>query len=368
MGRQTAVALVGAVVAASVVAAGQSAEGKVLGAVAMAFSSSPRGVAAQPAERAVRAAGLAPQPSMRPWRWAGGANPDGWWCAAGLCNGVADGTVFVEKELPLIRGLGIRLIRLEFPWPLLEPNRTQFDWRRADYIVERAKAFGIQVVPIIVFTPAWAKPTANSPPPAAEFRRFVRTLAYRYRKSMRFYELWNEPDLDRYFAGTARQYVRTVLIPGAQAIRAGDRSSRVILGGPANADEHWLNGIYAAGGGRSFDILSYHDYSGTEFVLRNVVVVQRVLRAHGQPRKPIWIGEYGIEESGFDDTRQEALMRYALTGTAPFARVIWYTLRDDHVLTCCPLEVVKSEVFGLMTDSYQPKRGYTTMRQLLTGS
>jgi hypothetical protein len=28
---------------------------------------------------------------------------------------------------------------------------------------------------------------------------------------------------------------------------------------------------------------------------------------------------------------------------------------------------VKSETFGLMTDSYQPKRGYATMRQLLTG-
>jgi polysaccharide biosynthesis protein PslG len=340
------------------VAAGPSGDVKALSA---------QGVSGQYTELAVRAAGLAPQPGMRPWRWAGGANPDGWWCAAGLCNGVADGTVFVDRELPLIRALGIRLIRLEFPWPLLEPRRKQFDWRRADYIVERAKAVGIEVVPIIVFTPGWARTSANSPPPADELHRFVRTFAYRYRKSVRFYELWNEPDLNRYFNGTARQYVRTVLIPGAQAIRAGDRSSRVILGGPASADEPWLNGIYAAGGGGSFDVLSYHDYSGNDFVLKNVAIVQRVLQAHGQPRKPIWIGEYGTEESGFDDVRQEALMRYALTGAAPLARVIWYTLRDDHVLTCCPPEVVKSETFGLMTDSYQPKRGYATMRQLLTG-
>lgn len=344
----------------------------IAGLVALPFvvtlpAAAPVGHATSAAERAIRPAGLAVQPSMRPWRYIG-ANPDGWWCPAGSCRGVRDGTIFVERELPLIRELGVRLIRIEFPWPLLEPRRGRYDWRRADFIVRQARAHGIQVVPVVVFTPSWAGAAAASPPPPQVFGRFVRALASRYRRSLGYYELWNEPDLSRYFDGSSAAYVRTVLRPGFRAIRAVDPTAKVIIGGPAKADEAWLEGIYTAGGGRSFDVMSYHDYSGDEFVLRNVEIVQRVLRRHGQARKPVWLGEYGREESGLDGPRQEALIRHALTGRAPFARVIWYTLRDDRVMRCCPPETLFTESFGLLTDSYVKKRGFETMRRLLGGS
>jgi hypothetical protein len=52
------------------------------------------------AQRAIRPGGINVEPSMRPWRYVG-ANPDGWWCRPGACNGVANGTVFVDRELRL---------------------------------------------------------------------------------------------------------------------------------------------------------------------------------------------------------------------------------------------------------------------------
>src|ERR1043166_39543 len=90
------------------------------------------------APRAIRAGALNVEPSMRPWRY-GGPNPDGWWCRVGQCSGVADGTVVVDRELKLVAKLSVRLLRVEFPWPLIEPSRGVFDWSRADYIVRRAR-------------------------------------------------------------------------------------------------------------------------------------------------------------------------------------------------------------------------------------
>jgi hypothetical protein len=318
------------------------------------------------AERAdaVRVGGISGQPSMRPWRF-GGPNPDGWWCRE-ACRDVANGTVFVDRELALIAHLGVRLLRLEFPWPLLEPRRGTFDWRRADYIVRRARRHRVRVQPVLVYSPGWAAPTATRPPTARDFSRFARKFATRYRRSIDHYELWNEPDTNRYWDGTQAAYVENVLRPGYRAVKAGDPSAKVLLGGPATPNLDWLTGIYRLGGGRSFDVLAYHDYTADpEALIGHAFAVKGVLNAHGQSRKPVWLGEYGVQEADRSSHLQKGLIRAALTAEAPLAVAQWYTLRDDFPMTCCPPRKVKSEYYGLLTHAYVEKEGYQTMRQLL---
>jgi hypothetical protein len=303
---------------------------------------------------------------MRPWRFRG-ANPDGWWCRRGACHGVADGSAFVNRELPLIAALGVSVLRLEFPWPLIEPRRGAFDWRRSDAIIRKARRFRVQVLPVLVYTPGWAANGRSDPPGARQFARFVRAFATRYRRAIHYYELWNEPDLARYWTGTQGQYVQNVLIPGYRAVKARDRSAKVIVG-PSSANADWLNGLYRLGGGNFFDLVAYHDYSGDGGrVVEGGHVVRRVLEAHGQGQKPVWIGEYGVQEAEIADVRQQALMRAALTANAPIGLAAWYSLRDDFPMNCCPPRKVKSEYYGLLTHRYVKKHGYDTMRQLLAG-
>jgi glycosyl hydrolase family 42 (putative beta-galactosidase) len=330
---------------------------------ALATSASPpaagRAVALPPA------GGINAEPSMRPWRYAG-ANPDGWWCRPPNCRGVRNGTAFVERELPLVARLGVETLRLEFPWPLLEPRRGAFDWRRADYILRKASSAGIEVQPVLVYSPAWAAQSASSPPRATDFSRFVRRFARRYRRSIDYYELWNEPNSARYWEGSQPSYVMNVLVPGYRAVKTVDPRAKVLLGGPTSADIGWLHGIYSNGGGRFFDVLAYHDYTGDPTELTpHAVAVQGVLEAHGQRHKPIWLGEYGIQEPQLADVHQQRLMLAALTESTPLAVAQWYSLRDDFPSTCCPPARVKSEFYGLMTHDYVPKRGYELMRELL---
>ena len=316
------------------------------------------------AARAIRPGGINVEPGMRPWRYVG-ANPDGWWCRPKACNGVANGTVFVDRELRLISKLGAKRLRLEFPWPLLEPRQHVFDWRRADYIVKRARRYRVALLPILIYTPGWEAPYPANPPLAGSYSAFVAAFAHRYRGSIDAYELWNEPDLERYWTGTAQEYVEKVLRPGYRAVKTQDPRARVVLGGPATADVEWLNEIYRFGGRTSFDVMSFHDYSGDSQILADARIVQGVLRAHGQAGKPIWLGEYGIEEAGTNDVRQQALLRLILTAKAPIALASWYSLRDDYVMSCCPPAAIKKESYGLMTSDYRPKAGYQVMRRLL---
>jgi polysaccharide biosynthesis protein PslG len=218
---------------------------------------------------------------------------------------------------------------------------------------------------VLLYTPGWIAASPSNPPDPRSFSAFVSAFARRYRARLDVYELWNEPDLSRYWTGGAQDYVRDVLLPGSRAVKANDPGARIVLGGTGSANASWFNEIYRFGGGRSFDVLEYHDYSADRRILSDAYLLRGVLRAHRQARKPIWLGEYGLQEAGTGDPRQQALIRVGLTGKAPIALAGWYALRDDRVMNCCPPATIKEESFGLLTDSYEPKQAYATMRTLL---
>ena len=336
----------------------------VVGALAACGTVLPSSTSAPLPVRAVRPGGINAQPGMRPWRYVG-ANPDGWWCRAPACNGVTQGTQFVDRELALAADLGVRNLRVEFPWPLIEPAPGVYDWRRADYIVRAARRRHVPLQPILIYTPAWAATNANDPPASEDFTPFVRAIVKRYRKTIHYWELWDEPDLERYWAGGQQAYVERIVIPGYRAIKATDRRAKVVLAASQKPDQEWTRGVYRLGGGSSFDILSYHDYSADRRVLSNASLMLAVLREHGQARKPIWLGEYGVHEDTVNDVHQQALIRAVMTEPAPIAMAQLYELRDDYSMTCCPPEVSVFDASGMVTHAYRKKLAYTTLRQLL---
>ncbi len=306
---------------------------------------------------------------MRPTRYYG-PNPDGWWCVPGACNGVSNGTVFVDAEMALVGQLGVHTLRLEFPWALIEPvAHGTYDWSRSDYIVNAAARDHVNLQPIIVFTPHWESAGLSDVPRAADFNSFVAALVTRYKGSIHTWEMWNEPDLSTYFNGSETQYVSQVLVPGFNGVRAADPGARVVLGGPSGPSQSWLNGIYSNGGGQSFDIMAFHDYSSSGGqIIADAGTVQAVLQQHGQGGKPVWLGEYGYNEgsSSISDPTQQALLTAVVTGSSPIAMAQWYNLRDDMSMLCCPPTLYKAAYWGLVQhDDATRKQGYGTLQQLI---
>lgn len=310
--------------------------------------------------------GVNVEPSYRPWRYMDGPAPESWWCAPPNCAPDALPQTRIDTDLSLAAALGVNFVRVEFPWRFLEPQRGVFDWSRADLIVQEANRYHVRLQPIIVFTPAWAAGDPTAAPAPDDFRTFVSALVGRYHRDIQYWELWNEPDLPHYWTADERAYVDDILIPGYQAAKAADPSSRVIIGGPSWGAVEWFDTIYTLGGGNSFDIIAWHEYTPVATVLQSVRDVKGVLSAHGQANKPMWLGELGAAVANVTDTTQASLLRGVLTANSGLAQVDWYTLRDEDAMSCCPPTVDVPGHYGLVErDGQTYKAAFTVLQQLI---
>ena len=314
--------------------------------------------------------GINVEPSARPWQYVG-ANPDSWWCPGASSCTTSNPQAHIDTEMALAAQLHVANVRLEIPWFLVEPGNGVYDWTRADYIFNSATSHGIQIQPILVYTPGWLGAYDSFPTPAA-FKSFVAAFMARYGGRISAVEMWNEPDGGQsLLQNDPVQYVNDILIPGYQAVKASAYPGvSVIEGGSINdsgACCAWLSGIYNAGGGSYFNIAAFHDYGGNYAAITQAY--QGVINAHSaNGAKPIWLGEYGVSDSS--GSNQTSLIQGALTGTPGLAMAQFYTLRDESVYTCCPpASTGEHKAYGVVaSDDVTRKSSFNTMQSLLGGS
>ncbi len=105
------------------------------------------------------------------------------------------------EALDAIAAAGFGWVRQRFPWDLIEPAPGVFDWPPWDAIVADVTARELELVAVLDGSPAWARPPEDAAnplaPPAsrADFGRFAEAFAQRYGASLRFYQVWDEPNI-----------------------------------------------------------------------------------------------------------------------------------------------------------------------------
>jgi len=216
----------------------------------------------------------------------------------------------LDWAVDLIAQGGFTWVRQEFPWARIEPAPGRFDWEAWDRIVEEVTARGLRVVAVLDAAPAWA----GTPPPPAEFARFARAFAARYGDRIDHYQVWHNPNLaDGWGANPNPAAYAELLRQAAGEIRSADPDARILLGslaptveeGPTNLSEvRFLRGLYAAGAGPYFDILSLQPYGFdtgpddrrvAEEVLNfsRAVLLREEMVAQGDAGKAVWASHFG---------------------------------------------------------------------------
>ena len=237
----------------------------------------------------------------------------------------------VRQELAVLRAAGVGLIRQEFNWaefepldPAERPDLGKDAWVKYDHIVEAARDAGIEILARLDRAPAWATPGFNprenpwmQAPPAntADFAAFAGKLATRYRGMVRYYQVWNEPNLLGEWGGrppNAAEYLAMLRAVGT-AIRDADPDARIVLAGlaptietgPENlSDLLFLRQLYLLGAKGDFDIaasMSYGLWTGPRDVriddqrvnFPRAVLWREVMVAFGDAQTPVWATEYG---------------------------------------------------------------------------
>src|SRR5512135_2784038 len=116
----------------------------------------------------------------------------------------------VRRSLQMIRDAGFHWIRQEFPWEDIEkPGKGQYwetkynysTWIKYDRIVNLAHEYGLEIVARLDHPPAWTRADGRArgdfapPDNFDDYGDFVATVVERYRGKIRFYQVWNEPNI-----------------------------------------------------------------------------------------------------------------------------------------------------------------------------
>ena len=252
--------------------------------------------------------------------------------------------VFLEQEVePAKRDQAVQLaaqagfnwLRQEFTWEDIEVHgKGDFEdrrheparsaWEKYDHIVALADRYDMDLIVRLSNPPAWSRAEGNdagsyAPPDSfQDFADFAGAVAARYRGMIRYYQLWNEPNIFPEWGNAnidPEAYVE-LLSAGANAIRAADPNAVIIAGalaatvdldgttvsGRSFSDLLFLQRMYDAGAAAHFDVMATQGYglwSGpTDRRMHPRVMnfgrpqfIRDLMVANGDGHKPIWISE-----------------------------------------------------------------------------
>lgn len=283
------------------------------------------------------------------------------WLGAAVGEDLADHPKLLGPEFRLMDRSGVGVVRATFDWNAAQPFARWDPWLApTDALVLAAARRGIDVLPTVVGAPAWASDDPAdgtyvlTPRDPAQYAAFLRVLIARYgpggslwrehpevrARPIRAWQIWNEPNLQRYWRGDWEPAYVELLRAAHAAVKGADPGAKVVLAGLPNYSWLALQSLYRRGAGAFFDVVAVHPYTRT---LRNVVELvdanRRVMRANGDARAELWVTELswsaakqGVRDVGFSVStdRQTRLLRAAIRELARkrrslrIGKVLWY--------------------------------------------
>lgn len=218
--------------------------------------------------------------------------------------------------------LGASWIRMDMNWQQVEAIEGHFDFSAPDRCVNDACELGLQVYASVCHAPTWAirGPGANGVPDPKAWRDFIRALVRHYKGQIGVYGIWNEPNLEEFWDGSASDYVQVLLLPAAAIIHQEDPGAKVA--GPDLAHlysarlgiDAFFKVFKAEGGDKAIDILSHHVYGADDFpqkisgfrIARLLYKpgLMQMLKANGLQNKEVWITEMGMDERAAGEKEQ----------------------------------------------------------------
>lgn len=257
---------------------------------------------------------------------------------------------------------GVGSIRVAFYWRELQPSPdAPPDFSSIDRIVGPAADAGLTVLPVLVRAPAWATggdTREGAVPDSGAYAGFVAAAVQRYgshgtfwgergagrrKLPVRQWQVWNEPDIERYWTGKPWAPTYVALLRAARfAITTLDPGAQVVAAGLTNRSWEDLGELYDAGARGLFDAAAIHPFSErVENVLKIVELTRAEMRRRGDARKPLLLTEVswssGKGRSSFNygwettEAGQATKVRQALTALAAartrlrIGGVWWYT-------------------------------------------
>lgn len=264
----------------------------------------------------------------------------------------------------LIRLAGISCVRDRFSWSAIEPEKGTFrpGWYETSARIQHEA--GLTVYQIFHDCPGWASGKKDSRyPPAnpADMGDFFRRMVSHFKGRVKYWEIWNEPDIEVFYVGKPEQYA-ACLKESYRQIKEADPEAKVLICSFAHPPGKFAEKVFRAGIADSFDIYNVHYYGDPKGVVFRLGNHKKFLEKRGV-RKPIWVTEMGAvhpveKKTDFDTLKREAsyLVKAYVYGLANGAERFFYFIFSDYD--------ERGRNFGTVNRDFTPRPAYVALCNL----
>lgn len=213
----------------------------------------------------------------------------------GVCAHVSRGELEIApREFKRMHEADITWVRTDFDWRGVETKQGVWNFDRLDKLIPIAKQEKINILPILDYDVPWATPAWKH---LDAWGEYVRRTVSRYRKDIRYWEVYNEENHKNFWRGIPRgaDYV-PLLKRSYEEIKKIDPTLTVLYGGTAGVPLAFIEDSFKAGAGNYFDAMNIHPYNwqGTpELMLDQIHDLKTLMKKYKLEDKPIWITEVG---------------------------------------------------------------------------
>ncbi|MFN8125147.1 MAG: hypothetical protein U0R64_01355 [Candidatus Nanopelagicales bacterium] len=193
-------------------------------------------------------------------------------------------------------------------WRQVELGRHSYDWRRFDFMVNRAHAWGYSdIMYTFCGTPTWAgksvsRPTneifgprsTSAPAKMSYYRDYVTAVVKRYKGRITSYQAWNEITSPQFFQGTAKQMAKMTKILNTVVAKYDPRATVVAASVQTHYDSYYqpMAPPYFKALKKlrwPVDVVAGHFYpagkGGPDTRMQRIAMLQKDLRKYKKPRR-----------------------------------------------------------------------------------
>jgi hypothetical protein len=266
-----------------------------------------------------------------------------------------------HKQAEMMAAAGVGWVRIDLAWSAAEPEPGRYDFRTWDRFLDSFEPLGIRTLFILDYG---NRLYDEGLPPSTEsgraaFAAFARAAARHFR-GRAVWEIWNEPNVPQFWAGSPDPAAYVALARAAAAeIRREDRRALILgpsLGG-GTFDFKYLDATFALGLLDIVDAVSVHPYGAAypEAAAAFYDEVRRRIARHAPDREiPVVVSEWGYAAEGLGSEKQADYLLRALETNrrSGIPLTIWYNWQEP---------ITPWHSFGLLDVRGRPKPAYLAL-------
>jgi Carbohydrate binding domain/Glycosyl hydrolase family 10 len=281
----------------------------------------------------------------------------------------------LDKTLKLLSFVGVGWVRAWWDWGIAEPRKGQFRWNSFDAQVRLASKHNIDLLCMIgrVYGPKWTGSKIAFAPPdnLADWDNYVRRVVSRYKDRVKYWEIWNEPDIAFKIKQNPALYVE-LLKRAYKIIKETDSKAEVV--GVCGSFFEFIEPVIRSGALDYMDIFSYHCYSlkynPADSLPGWTGRLNKLIKKYGKDRNiPLWNTEVGVgdDRNGFVTSEEDRrricgilARNYLAAMSTGTKKLFWFSVDFHSTYTHSLLDYRLLPAPAMVT--------YNTMVRLFAGS